>query len=501
MAEGKIFKTANKFRADLLLRERAAASEMVRIYGGIWKELDKKIQSLVRSYYSDPQRSTTWLYQYDRLIGLRAQTEEQIRQFANFANARIRAEQLYLVEQAQIHSEQLIRLGLGTPPVGAGFTFNRLAVDALTDLVGFLHDGSPLRDLLNELAGDASQAVADKLVQGLALGLNPRQVARNIRKELGNNLVRALRIARTEQLRAYRESTHRSYNANANVVKGWIWMSARDSRTCASCWAMHGTKHSLDERLDDHTNGRCFSVPVTMTWEEMGFPGIKEFRNEIEDGVTAFGKLTEHQQLAILGPAKYIAFRNGVIKLPDLVGRKRSAKWGTMRYERSLKELGLNSQKFLAEYLKNPVQGAVDIKQAAAEIVALHNAGGGATFSLLYGDMVNKPYFSVSIFPDLSHVVNGKLIDSEAIESFIKPYVGLAKDGKIAIGTWYDIDRGKTFIDFSLLIKDRETAVKLAEKYNQIGIFDLAKMEYIETGGSGDTIPNIPPIYERLKDL
>jgi len=94
----------------------------------------------------------------------------------------------------------------------------------------------------------------------------------------------------------------------------------------------------------------CSMLPNTKTWEEIGFPGIKEFRNEIEDGVTAFGKLTEHQQLAILGPSKFIAFRNGAIKLPDLVGRKRSAKWGTMRYEKSLSDLGLDGNALLKKY-------------------------------------------------------------------------------------------------------------------------------------------------------
>jgi hypothetical protein len=27
------------------------------------------------------------------------------------------------------------------------------------------------------------------------------------------------------------------------------------------CWAMHGTVHTLDERLDDHPNGRCTAIP------------------------------------------------------------------------------------------------------------------------------------------------------------------------------------------------------------------------------------------------
>jgi SPP1 gp7 family putative phage head morphogenesis protein len=345
-----LYRTASRFRLDVLMRERKAASEMVRYFGGIWTEIDKKIKDLVTAYYADPNVSDTWLYQYDRLAVLRAQTEEQIRAFSNFADTSIRTEQLHLVDQAQRHSETLIRLGLGTPPPGANLVFNRLPVDALTDLIGFLQDGSSLRDLLNELVGETGEAVANGLVQGLALGQGPRQIARRIRKDMGNSMTRALRIARTEQLRAYRESTHRSFRANSDVLHGWIWMSARNERTCAACWALHGSKHSLDERQDEHIAGRCSQLPWVKTWAELGFDGIGESMGEIEDGVTAFGKLTEHQQLAVLGPAKYVAFREGIIKLPELVGRRRSKRWGTMRYEKSLKELDLDVSDLLRMY-------------------------------------------------------------------------------------------------------------------------------------------------------
>lgn len=685
MADSILFRTASKFRRDVILRERAAASEMVRFYGGIWKTLNQQIIDLTSAYYADPGKSAAWLFKYNRLAGLRAQTEQQIANFVNFTDGKIRQEQLFLAGQAQTHAEALIRLGLGTPPPGASFAFNRLPIDAISDMIGFLQDGSPLRSLLNELIGDAGNAVANGLVQGLALGLNPKQVARNIRKSLGNNMVRALKIARTEQLRAYRESTHRSYLANSNVVKGWIWISARTSNTCASCfpagvlvsgppiektfsrhysgniviihtasgenlpvtpnhpiltnrgwiaagslvigdyvirstrsegtsfgineynyntpvlieqiaesfgmvfaemkctspdfhgdgkgsdiyivrtnsllrndrntnisepvsknlfgmrisrkfsdfcfglpkfgslnsffnrnmifskmiekndfsifkwnlraskvirffksssfyasssqtstyrtsgdiecdrqrmfsfprnisfsnfiirkfhlfmryigvlftrnnisllfvpqdssfpknsckslptnteswrdllrsltgqvsedcildisirsfsghvynlqtennwytanniivhncWAMHGTWHGLDERQDEHTQGRCTSAPDTITYAEMGFSNIAESVPKIESGIDAFAKLSFDNQLAVLGPAKFAAYQNGTLKLSDLVGRKYSAKWGSMRYEKSLRQLGLDRQRLLLDYKKN----------------------------------------------------------------------------------------------------------------------------------------------------
>ncbi len=75
-------------------------------------------------------------------------------------------------------------------------SFAQLPDAALTDLVGFLRDGSPLRK---------------ELVSGLGAGLGSREIGRRIRSSLGGDLTRSLRISRTEVLRAYRESTRRSF--------------------------------------------------------------------------------------------------------------------------------------------------------------------------------------------------------------------------------------------------------------------------------------------------
>lgn len=91
-------------------------------------------------------------------------------------------------------------------------------------------------------------------------------------------------------------------------------------------------------------------LPDTFSWAELGLEGVEETGPVIEDGATAFDKMTDDQQLKVLGPAKYTAYKNGDITLKDLVGRKTSAKWGTMRYEKSLRELGLDRSELLKEY-------------------------------------------------------------------------------------------------------------------------------------------------------
>src|SRR5512142_3157 len=69
--------------------------------------------------------------------------------------------------------------------------------------------GTPLADLLAELGPEASKAVRDVLITGLALGEGPRRIGARMRSAFAGNLYRAQSVARTEILRAYREAALR----------------------------------------------------------------------------------------------------------------------------------------------------------------------------------------------------------------------------------------------------------------------------------------------------
>ena len=90
-----------------------------------------------------------------------------------------------------------------------------------------------------------------------------------------------------------------------------------------------GSGTRLDERLDDHVSGRCTAIPLTKSWEailgEKG-QGIPDTRPQIELGTDWFARQPEDVQRAMRGPIKYAAWREGVFKLEDLVGRKRDPK-------------------------------------------------------------------------------------------------------------------------------------------------------------------------------
>lgn len=327
--QGRIYAIADQFRREMLRRERAAASEMVRQYGAIWQRIKIDLERLTRQYWEQVQNGEdvpiSWLFEANRLQTLQQQVEREIAVFAQQADISIRAQQWEAVQAAGRYFDAQMASQLS----GVGVLWNRLPREAVADLIGFTQKGSPLRELLDELGPQASKSIRKALVSGLALGQNPREIARQVRKALGGNLARALTISRTETLRAWREAGYRQALANSDILEGWEWLSAKQERTCAACLAMDGTVHKLIERLDDHPNGRCTRLEIVK-----GFP-----REKRETGAEWFDKQPDSVQRKVLGDAGYEAYKAGVVSLQDFVGRSHSRDWGTTRYARSLKEI------------------------------------------------------------------------------------------------------------------------------------------------------------------
>jgi hypothetical protein len=361
-----IYTVADQFKRELLMRERAASSALVHYYGEIWGELNERIQGLARQYYeavgSGEPFSQAWLLEFERLQALRTQVEEQVHAFARFAERKITSEQQEAVWAALNHTEYMT--GWIADQAGLNLTWSRLPVGALSQLIGTLSNGSPLRTLLWEYGDQAGQAVADGLMKGLALGQNPRVIARAIRNDLGGDLARALRISRTEVMRSYREASRESYLKNDQIIQGYIRRSARSARTCAACWAKDGEVYSLETYLEDHPNGRCFQVPYIRDAEA--------FYDMQDTGAAAFEKLSDEEQLNVLGPAKFEAYKAGEITLGDLVRSHSDPEWGRTITEASLQSV-LGKEK--AKYWIDFSQGRLEDNTTQAVLKALQPAG------------------------------------------------------------------------------------------------------------------------------
>lgn len=337
-----LYEVADRFRRDLLRQERQAAAAMLRAYGAAWQPLEARVQRLAEQMLDAMARgqpvAAEWLFEADRLPVLQREVAAEILRFARFAEQTVRREQATAVAAAQTHAAALTQAGLG--PSRRPLPYRALNPAAVEQLVGFLADGSPLRDLLDRLGVEASQQVREALITHVVTGQHPTEAVPAIRRALGGNLARALTIARTEMLRSYRTALLRSYQENRHLLTGWIWHSALGTRTCAFCWSMHGTVHPLDEPFASHPNCRCAPIPKTKSWRELGVD-VPESLDvpPPEPGPDLFARLPADQQRAILGPAKFAAYQAGAIRLEDLRGFRRDPRWGRVGYERSLWEI------------------------------------------------------------------------------------------------------------------------------------------------------------------
>jgi SPP1 gp7 family putative phage head morphogenesis protein len=323
-----LYRTAQEFKRALLQRERKAAMRMIRIYGRAYIRIAAQLQLLMADIQearaAGEMVNPGWLMRQQRFTALLVQVTREIGGFAEQANGSVIVEQRRAIDTALRDSQALLKVAAEEATIGA--TFNTINKSAVENLVGSLGDGSPLKLLFDELPRNARRIVERGLVEGVILGHNPRQIAREIRNGLGGNLSRALTIARTEVLRAYREASHETYEANADIVEGWYWVASLSERTCVACIALHGTFHPLTEVMESHPNCRCVAVPG---FEDQGRP--------VQKGATWFRQQSADVKREILDtPGAFEAYRAGKVGIEDFVGRKRS-EWGDNYYALSLK--------------------------------------------------------------------------------------------------------------------------------------------------------------------
>ena len=343
----RIVAVADQFRAELLAEERAAASRMVRAYGGVWGRLSPRLDAITQAIEAKraagEEVHPDWLRRQERYTELLRQTAAELVRFASFADLTIQDSQQRAVNAALAQAQELV--GQGLPP-GLGFRdlaqigieWNRLPAEALTDLVGTLGNGSPLRTLLDAIPGGVTARVSDALINGVAQGWGPRKAADVVRSETGMGLSRALRIARTEVLRSYRTATRRQYQANPDLVRGWRRHAAKNARTCLACLVLDGKSYRIDEDMDDHVMGRCALVPETISHADLGLP-VTSPPLDWERGQQWFERQPEVVQAEMMGPELFDAWQSGRVTLDRIPKLIKDKDWGNAWVVNSLKDL------------------------------------------------------------------------------------------------------------------------------------------------------------------
>ena len=182
------------------------------------------------------------------------------------------------------------------------------------------------------LAAEAQASIRQQIVRGVVVGENPRRAAslavRGIEDQWNGGLARARTIARTEMIDAHRTAAMRTEQANADVLAGWEWLTHGDERTCRACIAEHGKLHELDEPGPlGHPNCRCARVPVTKSWEDLGFPGMREAKSRTGTAEELVDSMSESELRSALGPDGYTAWKAGDYPISEWSRRKSVSGW------------------------------------------------------------------------------------------------------------------------------------------------------------------------------
>ncbi len=303
-------------RAALLAREQAAMQANARAWLQVEQAIQAQVDALALELANTATPSMGQLQRSRRYRALMEQTRDELRKYEDFIEPRIRSGQADMITLSLQHSQQAVNAVATEAQMVV--QFDRLPVSAVNDMVGLAGDGSPLRAVLNDAARVGPDAMAQELVNGIALGRNPIQVARTaMRLGLGQSFTRMQTIARTEQLRVYRQTTLASYQ-NSRVVVGYKRLSARDNRVCPACLMADGRVYRIEDGFDEHPNGRCTLIPILANVQPVQF----------QTGQQWFAQQPAATQRQILGAGRYQAWQDGRASLDDMVSRRWSDDWG-----------------------------------------------------------------------------------------------------------------------------------------------------------------------------
>lgn len=130
-----------------------------------------------------------------------------------------------------------------------------------------------------------------------------------------------------------------TFEANADLIARYRWITALDSHVCPICVARADKAWGVDHKPQGHSiawavppvhfNDRCVIVPETKSWRELGIdmpeppPGMRASRDGPVPATTTFAQFLERKGAAfqdeVLGPGRAQLWRDGSISLADLV--------------------------------------------------------------------------------------------------------------------------------------------------------------------------------------
>jgi hypothetical protein len=321
-----------QYQSALARQDTAAMSRIIGVYRSMYSRITPQIQALA-DIISQGTYTVSQARRLRQFVALQEAITGELTDFAGYLKTDLQPLALTAAQMGEVDAFKTLRFIVGDRDL-MRIQFDRISIESVYKILTFLDPKGALYSRLEKLAPFHAEQVSQSILDAVGMGINPRSTARLImsasEQAFGGGLVDALRTARTAQLWGYREANRANYVANNDVVTGWIWVAELDDTTCLSCIAQNGTRHDLDESLDDHYNGRCASAP-----EVLGSNPIPD----MQSGEDWFNTQSESTQKDMMGASKWQAWQDGKFDFSALSKQVEDDRFGHMRVVASLANL------------------------------------------------------------------------------------------------------------------------------------------------------------------
>lgn len=200
--------------------------------------------------------------------------------------------------------------------------------------------GATTEDWWKKQSDDTFFRYSQAVRQGIVLRQTNAEIIRRVVSEMDISRRHAASLVQTSISSVANASRQEVFKANADVIKGFEWITALDEKVCLECAARADKTWTIDEEPIDHNitftlpplhnNDRCLITPITKSYKELGFPNIREpkagerasidgpvsDKTTFEDFLNSKGDAWQDD---VLGKGRAELWRSGKIDLKDLV--------------------------------------------------------------------------------------------------------------------------------------------------------------------------------------
>jgi len=202
--------------------------------------------------------------------------------------------------------------------------------------------GRLLRDWYRGLESGAYQRLRNEIRMGFVEGRTTDQIVRSIRgtraQRYKDGVLEISRrgaeaMVRTAVNHTATVARNQTFQENADLIKGVLWVSVLDGRTTAICRARDGKVYPLDKgpRPPAHIGCRSTTSPVLKSWKELGIDlkeapaGTRASMDGQVPAETTYGEWLARQpkefQDDVLGVTKARLFRDGGLSMDRFIDR------------------------------------------------------------------------------------------------------------------------------------------------------------------------------------